>query len=125
MSAAETPPQSIEILYSEHHNWLKSWLSRRLGDCFTASDLAHDTFMRVLTKDVPPVIREPRALLTTIAQGLVLNLRRRQRMERAYLDALALMPEPLTPSLETQALRIHGPALSRVFLWCSLRSKEL
>lgn len=99
--------QQVEVLYVAHHGWLHGWLRRRLGDSFMAADLAQDTFMRVLVKDVPPVIREPRALLTTIAQGLVLNLRRHQRIEAAYLEALALMPQPLAPSPEEQAILIE------------------
>ncbi|MGS1009912.1 sigma-70 family RNA polymerase sigma factor [Achromobacter anxifer] len=98
------PQQYIEGLYVEHGGWLRGWLRRKLGDASTAADLAHDTFVRVLSKDSLPEMREPRALLTTIAHGLVLNLRRRQRIEQAYLEALALLPEPQMPSPETQAI---------------------
>jgi RNA polymerase sigma-70 factor (ECF subfamily) len=121
-----------EVLYAGHHQWLRGWLHRRLGDSFTAADIAHDTFVRVLSKDVPPAIREPRALLTTIAQGLVLNLRRHQRIERAYLEILALQPDPQAPSPETQAILIEtlveidrlldglGPKVRQAFLLSQL-----
>ncbi len=101
------PQQYIEGLYLDHGGWLKSWLRRKLGDAGTAADLAHDTFVRVLAKEALPEMREPRALLTTIAHGLVLNLRRRQRIEQAYLEALALLPEPQAPSPETQAILLE------------------
>lgn len=107
MNASECAVPTIELLYRDHHMWLRSWLHRRLRDSFAAADLTHDAFLRVLTKDVPPVIREPRALLTTIANGLVLNMRRRQRIERAYLETLDLLPEAVAPSLETQAVIIE------------------
>ncbi|GAA4326226.1 sigma-70 family RNA polymerase sigma factor [Pigmentiphaga soli] len=94
-------------LYADHHSWLQAWLRRRLGDAFTAADLAHDTFLRVLSKEAPPAIREPRALLVTIAGGLVINYHRRRRIELAYLEALALLPEPSAPSPEARALMIE------------------
>lgn len=30
-------------LYAGHHGWLLSWLNRKLGDSFLASDLAQDS----------------------------------------------------------------------------------
>ncbi len=63
------PQQDIEGLYIDHGGWLKGWLRRKLGDACSAADLAHDTFVRLLTKDALPEIREPRALLTTIAHA--------------------------------------------------------
>jgi RNA polymerase sigma-70 factor (ECF subfamily) len=101
------PPPCIATLYVDHHGWLQGWLRRRLGDSFVAADLAHDTFVRILAKDVPPAIREPRALLTTIAQGLLSNMHRHRRIEQAYLDALALLPEAQVPSPETQAILLE------------------
>lgn len=98
------PGAGIAALYADHHRWLHGWLRRRLGDSWTAADLAHDTFVRVLGKDASLVIREPRALLTTIADGLVLNLWRHQRIEQAYLDALAQMPQAVAPSPEDRAV---------------------
>lgn len=100
--------QQIEVLYTDHHGWLQGWLRRRLGDSFAAADLAHDTFVRVLAKEVQPAFREPRALLTTIASGLVLNLRRHQRIEQAYLAALSTLPEQLAPSPEARAIAIEA-----------------
>ncbi|MGC4029962.1 MAG: sigma-70 family RNA polymerase sigma factor [Steroidobacteraceae bacterium] len=99
---------TVESLYSDHHSWLRAWLRRRLGDSFAAADLTHDTFLRVLIRHPPSVIREPRALLTTIAKGLVLDRRRHQRIENAYLEALAQLPEPLVPSPEVQAMAIEA-----------------
>lgn len=97
----------VEVLYMDHHGWLQGWLRRKLGDAFLAADISHDTFVRILTKDMPPAIREPRALLATIANGLVMNLHRHQRIEQAYLDALAQHPELTTPSPETRAMVIE------------------
>ncbi len=98
----------VELLYAIHHGWLQGWLRRRLGDPCLAADLSHDTFVRVLAKEVLPDIREPRALLTTIANGLVINLHRRQRIEQAYLDELARQPEQAAPSPEARALIVEA-----------------
>ncbi len=107
MSDACAPTDSIAELYRGHHGWLHGWLRKKLGCSHRAADLMHDTFVRVLAREVPLTIREPRAYLTTIANGLVLNHYRRSRIEQAWLDALTLLPEPLAPSPETQAIMIE------------------
>ncbi|UJB63779.1 sigma-70 family RNA polymerase sigma factor [Acidovorax sp. YS12] len=99
--------QSIESFYADHHGWLKAWLRRRLGNSFDAADLAHDTFLRLLRRDDLPAIREPRALLTTVAQGVVSNFHRHRRVEEAYLATLASLPEPTAPSPETRAILLE------------------
>lgn len=87
--------------YAEHHGWLRTWLRRRLGCTHSAADLAQDTFVRVLLRpQVLQTLREPRAYLSTLAKGVVSEHWRRQALERAYLDALALLPAPLAPSPE-------------------------
>lgn len=99
---------SIEALYCDHHSWLKGWLARRLGNSEQAADLAHDTFLRLLGSErVPSLLNEPRAYLTTVAQNLVSNLWRREKLERAYLEALAMAPEGLAPSPEEQAILLE------------------
>lgn len=95
---------SVEVLYHAHHNWLNGWLRRRLGCPESAADLAQDTFIRVLTARETPQIVEPRAFLTTIAKRVLFNHYRRQDLERAYLDALAQMPEQTVPSEEDKAI---------------------
>ena len=62
--------QEVGSLYHDHHRWLQGWLRHKLGNAFDAADVAHDTFMRVLTaKEIPP-LSEPRAFLATIARRL-------------------------------------------------------
>lgn len=106
MSVGERPSQqSVQHLYREHHGWLSNWLVARLGCSHNAADIAQDTFLRLLTSTHNvPALREPRAYLSTIAKGLVVNFWRRQAIERAYLDALALQPEALEPSPESREM---------------------
>lgn len=95
------PQHAVHQLYAEHHGWLQSWLRRKLGCTHSAADLAHDTFVRVLLRpQAVPGLRAPRAYLTTLAKGVVSEHWRRQALERAYLEALAALPEPLALSPE-------------------------
>jgi RNA polymerase sigma-70 factor (ECF subfamily) len=101
------PAQPVADLYADHHHWLHVWLRKKLGCSEHAADLAHDTFLRLLDRDEPVELREPRAFLTTIAKGLIANHFRRQKIERAWLETLALQPEAEAPSPETRALIVE------------------
>lgn len=109
MRAEQTlPPPAIGELYADHHGWLAAWLRRKLGCAFDAADLAHDTFVRVLAGRDVGQIREPRAYLSTVAHGLMVNHLRRKEIEHAWLDALAARPEAVSPSPEDRALVIEA-----------------
>ncbi|VVP70808.1 putative RNA polymerase sigma factor FecI [Pseudomonas fluorescens] len=94
----------VAVLYRQQHSWLQNWLRRRLNCSHIAADLAHDTFMRLLAKEQVAQLHAPRTFLATVAQSVLSNHYRRQKIERAYLEALAAMPEQVAPSLETQAI---------------------
>ncbi|CAB3793309.1 sigma-70 family RNA polymerase sigma factor [Paraburkholderia fynbosensis] len=108
--AANNPTlhRQMQTLYSDHHGWLHAWLRKKLGCAHRAADLAHDTFMRLLARDEPLRLDEPRAFLTTVAQRVMANHWRREQIERAYLDALALVPEAFAPSPEERALLLEA-----------------
>lgn len=91
----------IEALYSGHHGWLYATLRKKLGNAMDAADLAQDTFTRILASQVT-VIEQPRAYLTCVAKGILVNWYQRKALERAYLDALAHLPEPQVPSPESR-----------------------
>lgn len=97
-------PQAAEVgaLYSDHHRWLQGWLRGKLGNTSDADDLTQDTFARILTARTLNDIKEPRAYLTTIAKGILVNWYQRQALERSYLEALARLPEAVVPSPEQQ-----------------------
>ena len=100
--------REIGALYADHHGWLQGWLRRRLGDAHQAADLAQDTFMRLLAREEPVQMREPRAFLTTVAQRVLFNHYRRQQLERAYLEALAQSPQAFAMSPEERALLLEA-----------------
>ncbi len=100
--------ETVGDLYRSHNLWLLSWLRRKLGCSDDAADLMHDTFSRVLQKDDLSDIREPRAFLTTIAHGIMVNHLRRRDIEQAYLMALSQLPEAESPSTETLCMMVEA-----------------
>lgn len=118
----------VAVLYTDHHTWLHAWLRKKLGCTHRAADLAHDTFLRLLSREEPIAIQKPRAFLTAIAQGLLSNHFRRQKLEQAWLEALAYIPGGEAPSPEQRALMLEtlleidrrldalGPVVRRAFL---------
>lgn len=129
------PTTSVERLYHSHQSWLQGWLRRRLGDSFDAADMAQDVFMRLLTRQPSPdttSLRQPRAYLSTIAHGLLVDHWRRRELERAWLETLACMPEAQAPSPESRLIFLETlvaidrmldalkPRVRSAFLWAQL-----
>ena len=116
MSSSSTPPAphaDIRALYIDHHAWLLGWLRKRLHHGDSAADLAQDTFVHILGKpERLQELRQPRAWLSTVAHGLLVDRVRRQRVERAYLEAIAHLPETEVPSPESQLILLE--TLARV-----------
>ncbi|WP_437879801.1 sigma-70 family RNA polymerase sigma factor [Pseudomonas sp. LRF_L74] len=106
MTYPDTAPD-LHTLYRDHHGWLQGWLRKRLGDREHAADIAQDTFLRLLVSRRMPGLGEGRAYLAQIARNLIIDQWRRQRIEQAYLDSIASLPEPESPSLETRAMVIE------------------
>lgn len=108
MAAADTTLQeAVQTLYSDHHGWLYGWLRRKLGNAVDAADLAHDTYLRIIVSGRAPRPEQSRAFLAQIANGLLIDSRRRRRLEAAYQEALAQLPEAQQPSLEAQAIVVE------------------
>jgi len=104
------PHPQVQALYSDHHSWLHGWLRKRLGNSFDAADIAQDTFVRILTATAGRTTlgEEPRALLTHIAKGLVIDHWRRQDVERAYAESVAHLPEAEAPSEEARLIIVEA-----------------
>lgn len=99
----------IDLLYQDHHRWLRGLLYRRLGNAEDAADLAHDAFVRLVVK--PRKLHSTgsaRAYLSAVARGLCIDLWRRREIEQAWLDTLASQPEAEAPSAEQQAAAIEA-----------------
>lgn len=105
MSHEERPKQDlVEGMYLQHRDWLVGWLLRNQGCPHRAEDLSQDTFLRLLKRSDSLQPREPRALLISIAKGLLIDHFRRNALERAYLAELERLPEALQPSEEERSL---------------------
>lgn len=105
---SDTPAQhALHSLYDEHHGWLKGWLRKRLGCSEHAADLAQDTFVRVMLQRKYDGLREPRAYLSSIARGLMIDGFRRRALEQAYLETLAAAPEVLAISEQERLIIIE------------------
>jgi RNA polymerase sigma-70 factor (ECF subfamily) len=107
MSGADTSHgHYVGLLFSQHYDWLQGLLRRHLESRASAEDLAAETFTQLLASPAIAPIREPRALLTTIARRLLYQLWRRRDLEHAHLDSLApdiidaRSPEQLAELLE-------------------------
>ncbi|USA54463.1 sigma-70 family RNA polymerase sigma factor [Acinetobacter sp. C32I] len=122
----------INTLYRHHHSWLYQWLKRRLNHSEDAADLAHDTFIRILKRKDQLYFDQPRALLTTVAKGLLINWYQRKSIEKAYLEALAsraeydeITPEQKISAIESlclinQLLNQLPERQQQVFIWSQL-----
>lgn len=89
MSGADIPHSDyVGGLFRSHYAWLCARLHRHLDSIASAEDIAADTFVQLLGAPPAAPVREPRALLTTIAQRSMYQLWRRRDLQRAHLDAL-------------------------------------
>lgn len=79
-----------------------------MSDAHAAADLAHDVYMRLLARDDVIEAREPRAFLTTVAQRVLSNHRRREKLEQDYLAALAHVPQAMELSPEERAILLEA-----------------
>lgn len=122
----------IHNLYRNHHSWLYQWLKRRLNNSEDAADLAHDTFVRIIKRQNELYFDQPRAILTTVAKGILINWYQRKSIEKAYLESLLdrheydeITPEQKLAAIESlclisQLLNQLPERQKKVFVWSQL-----
>nr|WP_320116664.1 sigma-70 family RNA polymerase sigma factor [uncultured Desulfuromonas sp.] len=89
------------LFYTNHQGWMHHWLQRKLGCRQRAEDLTQDVFVRLIRRNERvEEVREPRAWLSSIARGLLVDHWRRKALEQAWIDTLMHSPAPATPSPE-------------------------
>lgn len=81
----------LSELYRGHHGWLFGWLRKKLGCPENAADLTHDTFVKLLGRDILPTLQEPRAYLLVAANRLLINQYHRRRVEEETLRSMAVL----------------------------------
>lgn len=99
-----TANELVNQLYVHHHSWIFNFLRRKLGCTHEAADLTQDTFVKVMLKDNLREVTQPRAYITHIAHGVMVNHVRRKEIEKAYLDYIKHQPELEYGSPETRAI---------------------
>ncbi|MGX9380599.1 sigma-70 family RNA polymerase sigma factor [Pseudomonas sp. JQ36] len=106
MSGADTTHRNhLDVLFRAHYRWLCTYLRRHLYDAAGAEDIAAETFAQLLQAPSITAIREPRAMLTTIAQRLLYQRWRRADLERQHAQQIdvdaATSPEDLAQLSQT------------------------
>ena len=82
--------RNINHFYQTNHPWLFQLFNRKLSNNADAADLAHDAFIRLMTR--PKLFDSnsgARAYLSHMARGMCTDLWRRQQIEYAFYQALA------------------------------------
>lgn len=79
--------------FRRSYGWLTASVHRLVGSRNDAEDLAASAFTELAGMEDVSQIRQPRALLTTIARRLTYEFWRRRDLEREYLEQLAQAPE--------------------------------
>ncbi len=101
----------IGLLYAQHYPWLVRWLLRKTGSSHDAADFAQDTFCRLLGSQ-HPVLREPRAWLTTTATRLMIDESRSRAVARIFRESwVDVHGSDTAPSAETVAQATQTLAL--------------
>jgi len=98
----------LHSIFLEHYTWLRDQMRRPAGSVHGAEDVASEAFLQLAQYRGLDQVREPRALLTTIAKRVLFETWRRRDLEQAYLQTLALAPQPTYPSPEERALIIEA-----------------
>ncbi|GAA0483942.1 RNA polymerase sigma factor FecI [Tatumella punctata] len=109
MTDSAIPPSglTVDTLYHTHYGWLTLWLTRKMHSVFDAEDIAQDTFVRILGSRQRDTIRDPRSFLCTVAKRVMVDLFRRQALEKNYLDMLANLPDDQLPSAECRQIQLQ------------------
>jgi RNA polymerase sigma-19 factor, ECF subfamily len=98
----------LSMVFRSDYRWLAERLRFRLGCGFHAEDVASEAFTQLAALPDLESVREPRAMLTTIAQRVMYESWRRRDLERNYLAALAQVPEAFHPSPEERAMLVES-----------------
>lgn len=99
---------ALTLIFRSDYRWLTDKLRRRISHGTGAEDIASEAFARLAAIPDLLKIREPRAMLTTLAQRILYETWRRRDLEQAYLNALASSPQHCHPSPEDQEMVIES-----------------
>ncbi|MBB5756482.1 RNA polymerase sigma-70 factor (ECF subfamily) [Methylorubrum rhodinum] len=98
----------LDGMFRKHNGWLTRWLGVQRWTVSSAEDLASDVFVALMTMPNLGAIREPRAMMTTVARRLICDARRRDDLRRSYEAELAALPEALEISAEERLVVVQA-----------------
>jgi len=97
----DTLEHELSAIYLAHQPWLRNWLRKKLGSGQDGSaDFAQEAFLRLVARFRRERVREPRAFLVKVASGLLADHYRRQAVEAAWRQTLALRADDVQASAE-------------------------
>lgn len=99
--------QFLSTEFRRSYSWLAASMHRLVGCRNDAEDLASSAFVELAEIEAFERIRQPRALLTTIARRLTFEFWRRRDLERHYLEELARQPDYHGASPEELCLAVE------------------
>lgn len=115
--AADGDPDAVAVIYDEHHQAVRAFATRLLGDASAAEDMVHEVFIRL-----PRAMRRWRrdGALRTFLIGIAVNHARHHvrsaRRRRAAVERLA--QQPLMGVVETPETTMRREQLARALQRC-------
>ena len=100
--------ERLERLFVDNYAWLRDRLRKHTVSIHSAEDVASETFLQLAQQRNLDEVREPRALLTTIAKRVLFESWRRRDLEQAYLESCAVLPQASHPSAEDHAIVVEA-----------------
>ena len=98
----------VDRLYRDHSLWLVKWIRSYTKTEGNADDIAAEVFIRLLSMSKLSAIREPKAMMITIAKRLVIEIFRRNQLRKDYEAELARAPVGLVDSPEHQLIVLEA-----------------
>lgn len=108
----------LDGLFRAHSGWLNRWLGRQRWTVAAAEDLASDVFVALLMTPNLGAVREPRAMMTTIARRLICDARRRDDLRRNYEAELIALPMAMEVSAEERLIIVQAVQAIDAMLAC-------
>ncbi|HBZ1520422.1 TPA: sigma-70 family RNA polymerase sigma factor [Klebsiella pneumoniae] len=107
-SKSISPSEALAVIFRSDYRWLTEKIRRRISHGICPEDIASEAFARLIAIPELSNLREPRAMLSTIAYRVLYETWRRRDLERAYLDSLTGTPQYTSPSPEMQEIIIES-----------------
>ncbi|AIR70465.1 sigma-70 family RNA polymerase sigma factor [Dickeya fangzhongdai] len=98
----------LSLIFHSDYRWLIARLRRRIAYGCEAEDVASEAFVRLASLPNLDSVKEPRAMLTTLAKRVLYESWRKRDLEKAYLAALEQKPAFYHPSPEEQEMLMEA-----------------